>query len=141
MDMIGGSQIRAARGLLDWPQYNLADTSHVSRATINSFENGSPIRADKIKLLHKTLQDHGLEFLNDDGVRRQTILTVHATSAPAHDIMAPSILALIHEHQEKRNALHDAIEALELVMTDGLTYSSEQVAERAVTNIKKIVSR
>jgi hypothetical protein len=71
---------------------------------------------------------------------RETVLDVRQTSGASHEAMAASILALIREHQEKRNALHDAVEALELVIADGLTYSSEHLAERAVTNIKKLMS-
>jgi hypothetical protein len=70
----------------------------------------------------------------------ETVLDIRPTSGVSHETMAASILSLIHEHQEKRNTLHDAMEALELVMNDGLTYSSEQAAERAVTNIKKIIT-
>jgi pyridoxal/pyridoxine/pyridoxamine kinase len=70
----------------------------------------------------------------------ETVLDVRQTSGASHDAMAASILALIHEHHEKRNALRDAIEALELVLKDGMTFSSEQAAERAVDSIKKVIA-
>jgi hypothetical protein len=70
----------------------------------------------------------------------ETVLDVRQTSGACHERMAASILALIHEHQEKQNALHCAMEALELVMADGLTYSSEQLAERALSRIKNVIS-
>jgi len=68
---ISASQIRAARALLGWSQDDLADASHVSRGTIKTIENGSSVRIDKIGLIHRTLQDQGIEFLDGDGVRRQ----------------------------------------------------------------------
>lgn len=71
MYMISASQIRAARGLLDWTQHDLAYAANVSRGTIKTIENGDPVRADKVRLIHKTLQDHGIEFLQGDGVKRQ----------------------------------------------------------------------
>jgi len=68
---ISASQIRAARALLGWSQDDLAAASHVSRGTIKTIENGSSARIDKIGLIHKALQSHGIEFLDGEGVRRQ----------------------------------------------------------------------
>jgi DNA-binding XRE family transcriptional regulator len=40
MPPISPEQCRAARGLLDWTQEELADRAEVSRSTIRDFENG-----------------------------------------------------------------------------------------------------
>jgi len=75
---ISASQIRAARGLLHWTQDELADKAKVSRATVQAIENGdtkktgkASVRTTKIRAIYKTLKDHGIEFLEGDGVRRQ----------------------------------------------------------------------
>ncbi len=69
MHTISASQIRAARGLLNWTQDHLADKSGVSRATLQSIENGQVVRASKIKAIQKAFEKHCIEFLQGDGVR------------------------------------------------------------------------
>ena len=71
MYSISSSQIRAARGLLDWTQHDLAAASNVSRGTIKAIENGEAVRADKVLVVQKTLMHSGIEFLQGDGVKRQ----------------------------------------------------------------------
>ena len=70
----------------------------------------------------------------------ETVLTVHHTAGAGHEAMAAYVLALIHEHQRKQGVLKDALDALEAVINDGLTFTTEQAAERAVTNIKRVIS-
>jgi len=69
----------------------------------------------------------------------EKVLDVCSTSGSHHETMAGYILSVIHEHQKKQNALHDAMNALQLVLNDGLTFTTEQAMEHAVTNIKKIL--
>jgi hypothetical protein len=69
----------------------------------------------------------------------ETILTVHPTSGASAETMAAYITAIINQQQRKQDLLQDAMDALELVMNDGLTFSSEQAADRVVTLIKKSV--
>jgi len=69
----------------------------------------------------------------------EIILNVRSTSGASHITMAEYILSIVHEHQKKQCALQDAMNALELVQNDGLTFSSEQAMERAITNIKKVL--
>ena len=79
MFRISASQIRAARGLLHWTQDEMAEKAKVSRATVQTIENGDQedgtgkksIRESKLKAIYKTLGDHGIEFLEGDGVRRR----------------------------------------------------------------------
>jgi transcriptional regulator with XRE-family HTH domain len=40
MPLLSPEQCRAARGLLDWTQEELAERADVSRSTIRDFENG-----------------------------------------------------------------------------------------------------
>lgn len=40
MPLVSPEQCRAARGLLDWTQEQLAEQADVSRSTIRDFENG-----------------------------------------------------------------------------------------------------
>lgn len=71
----------------------------------------------------------------------EKVLDVCSTSGATHETMAAYILSVIHEHQKKQCALHDAMNALQLVLNDGLTFTSEQAMELAVTNIKKVISK
>lgn len=71
----------------------------------------------------------------------ETVLIVHDTAGANHETMAIFILAIINEHQEKRNVLCDAMDALELIINDGLTFTSEQAAEHVITNIKKVIKK
>lgn len=67
-------EIKAARALLDWSQYDLADHSGVSQPTIGRLEaKDGEIggRADTERKLRRALEKAGIEFLNGDqpGVR------------------------------------------------------------------------
>lgn len=65
--MITGSQLRAARALLDWTQDDLAAKSGVAAQTIRLFEAGNrqPYR-QTLDQLQATLEDAGIEFLVSD---------------------------------------------------------------------------
>ena len=56
------AQCRAARGLLDWSQEQLAQASGLSRSTVRDFESGrhEPHRGSIILLL-QTLAEQGVE--------------------------------------------------------------------------------
>ena len=70
----------------------------------------------------------------------ENIATIHPTPGHSAETIATFICGLVNEHQKNRNLLHDAMEALEMVISDGLTFSSEQVADRVVTRIKAGIS-
>lgn len=77
--MITKEQIRAARALLDWSQKTLADQCEsVSTPTIKLIESGrSHSTPGTLGDIQKTLEDAGLEFLPQNGVRqRDDLLTV-----------------------------------------------------------------
>ncbi|MCT7374723.1 helix-turn-helix transcriptional regulator [Chelativorans salis] len=62
------SQIRAARGLLDISQQELADLSKVSLRTIVQIERGSkPPSASIVQALVLSLEAVGIEFISQNG--------------------------------------------------------------------------
>jgi transcriptional regulator with XRE-family HTH domain len=65
--MITGSQLRAARALLDWTQDDLAERSGVTAQTIRLFEAGNrrPYR-QTVDQLKSALEEAGIEFLVSD---------------------------------------------------------------------------
>jgi transcriptional regulator with XRE-family HTH domain len=69
---ITASQVRAARGLLDWTQNHLADASGVPRRTLARFELGEGhARRRTMAAIQAAVEAAGVEFTNGDapGVR------------------------------------------------------------------------
>ncbi|MED5421877.1 MAG: helix-turn-helix transcriptional regulator, partial [Pseudomonadota bacterium] len=64
------SQIRAARGLLNWSQEQLADEAQLSKASIQNYEMGksTPNVSSHNKMI-KAFERAGVEFTEDGGVR------------------------------------------------------------------------
>lgn len=68
--MINPEQIRAARGLLDWSTANLAEKSGLTVNGINKIERGHvSAHRDTLEVLQKTLEDNGIDFTDNSGVR------------------------------------------------------------------------
>jgi transcriptional regulator with XRE-family HTH domain len=70
--MITSAQCRAARGLIDWSQQQLADAARVGVATIRLFEAGKgEQRHSTLTVIQQALEAGGVEFTNGDqpGVR------------------------------------------------------------------------
>jgi len=67
---ISSKQIRAARGLLNLSQRELAEKANLSVNSLNNIERdvGSP-RLDSMKAIEDALAADGVEFLDKDGVR------------------------------------------------------------------------
>lgn len=66
------AQMRAARGLLNWTQGDLAARTGISTTSIGSIENdASNPRNTTAQLIQKAFEDAEIEFLPDDGVRRK----------------------------------------------------------------------
>ena len=65
---VSAAQVRAARGLLDISQQDLADLSKVSVRTIVQFERGSKPASDSIlQVLKLSLEAAGIEFIPENG--------------------------------------------------------------------------
>jgi transcriptional regulator with XRE-family HTH domain len=65
-------QSRAARGLLDWSQAELAARSNLSESTIRDFEKGRRVPSiNNLAAIRRALQAAGVEFIDGDqpGVR------------------------------------------------------------------------
>jgi len=76
--MLSPAQCRAARGLLDWSQEQLAQASGLSRSTVRDFESGrhDPHRGS-LALILQTLAAQGVELIAaadgmGEGVRFRT---------------------------------------------------------------------
>jgi transcriptional regulator with XRE-family HTH domain len=74
---------RAARGLLDWSQDQLATKAGVGNSTVRNFEAGRSIpTANNLGAIKRALQTAGVEFFNDSGVKLKTTLADPGGSNP-----------------------------------------------------------
>ena len=66
--MITPTQCRAARGLLDWSQQDLAEKAGVGIVTIRQLESGmhAPRRAT-LDVVRRALEAAGVEFIEENG--------------------------------------------------------------------------
>jgi transcriptional regulator with XRE-family HTH domain len=66
--MISPSQCRAARGLLDWSQHELARQSRVGIVTVRQLESGmhEPRRAT-LQVVRQAFEAAGVEFIEENG--------------------------------------------------------------------------
>lgn len=61
-------QCRAARGLLNWTQADLAAASGVSAVTIRNFEQGkTKPQTASLRVLQQTLEQAGIQFIPENG--------------------------------------------------------------------------
>ncbi|MGD0420683.1 MAG: helix-turn-helix transcriptional regulator [Xanthobacteraceae bacterium] len=66
--MITASQCRAARGLLDWTQQELADAARIGVATVRQFEGGgAETRQATLAVLQWAFESAGVEFIKENG--------------------------------------------------------------------------
>ena len=71
--MITAAQLRAARGLLDWTRSELAKASGLSAETIKNIEHGVYMPQEStITAIVKTFGENNVEFLDNDGVKRNS---------------------------------------------------------------------
>ena len=66
--MLIPAQCRAARGLLDWTQQELADRAGVGIVTVRQLEAGSsePRRAT-VDVIKRALREAGVDFIDENG--------------------------------------------------------------------------
>ncbi len=68
--MISSAQVRAARGLLNWTQSELADKCNLTKATIANIENDKHHLTSKTaNKIHQAFKSARVEFLINDGIR------------------------------------------------------------------------
>jgi transcriptional regulator with XRE-family HTH domain len=66
--MISSSQCRAARGLLDWSQQQLADAANVGIVTVRHFEAGKvDPRPATLVVIEQAFAAAGVEFIDENG--------------------------------------------------------------------------
>lgn len=65
--MITPEQCRAARGLLDWTQAELAQRVSISAVSLRAFEKGGEMRDSNQKLLRLTFEAAGIQFIPENG--------------------------------------------------------------------------
>jgi transcriptional regulator with XRE-family HTH domain len=62
------SQIRAARGLVDWSQTRLAEGANVSLSTVKDFEAGRRAPHSKnLDAIRAALEAAGVQFIEENG--------------------------------------------------------------------------
>ena len=66
--MITSAQCRAARGLLDWTQQDLAERAGVGIVTVRQVEAGvSEPRRATLEVIRRALEGAGVEFIDENG--------------------------------------------------------------------------
>ncbi len=98
MNFISREQCRAARGLLNWTQQDLAQQSQLSKTAINNFERGlSNVKNKTVNAIYQALTDQGILFLENDGLKRHK--TEHICLIGAN-IMNQIIDDMINQYHE-----------------------------------------
>lgn len=110
--MISLEQMRAARGLLNWSQSELAQQAGLSVTAMNNIDRGlSKPRLSTLQDIRKVFEDHGVEFIEGNGVRfRKDVFRIEtfegpdALSAYLRDLMetqtAKGVEGLHHTYEE-----------------------------------------
>jgi transcriptional regulator with XRE-family HTH domain len=66
--MITPAQCRAARGLLNWTQQELADRAEVGVVTVHQFEGGiSQPRRATLDVIRRAFEKAGVVFIDENG--------------------------------------------------------------------------
>jgi transcriptional regulator with XRE-family HTH domain len=94
------SQCRAARGLLNWTQDEMASAARVSVVTVRNFENGksAPQRAT-LDVMQRALEAAGVEFTNGEkvGVRLARATAAHLPAAAGASGSAIASKSALHQ--------------------------------------------
>ncbi len=65
--MIASVQVRMARVALGWGVRDLAAHAGVTANTVSRFENGADALGNTIRKIQRTLEDAGIEFIDENG--------------------------------------------------------------------------
>lgn len=100
--LISAPQIRAARGILNWSQDDLAEKTDLSITTIRKIESGhiSPRDSTNDKI-RNAFEYAGLEFIAPNGVRQKPDdITIYEGEAGAKDFMDEIYQTAIQDSQD-----------------------------------------
>ena len=101
--MITAPQCRAARGLLDWTQQELADAARIGVATVRLFESeASEARHATLVVLRQAFEAAGVEFTNGDQPGVRLIRAAAARSAPKPTVGTRAIRSKTTRAVEKK---------------------------------------
>ena len=66
--MLSAAQCRAARGLLSWSQYDLAQKAGIGVVTVHQIEAGiSKPRRATLQVVRRAFEEAGVAFLDENG--------------------------------------------------------------------------
>lgn len=106
--MITIQQCRAARGLLDWTQQDLAEASGLSKTAINNFEKGhSDIKAESLRAIRMAFESADVEFTGMDSLRLKSEKLLMLRENPM-DTLTSDILASLRDHGGEVMAIQPA---------------------------------
>jgi DNA-binding XRE family transcriptional regulator len=134
--MLSKEQIKAGRAMLDWSQKKLAEKcAHVSEPTIKLIESGKVNSTEAtLTAIKNTLEDAGLEFLPQDGVRFRDDLVTVIEKIDEHDNIYCRLLEHVYQtmkgsygevlHSFVDNALspQEVIDREQILRKNGLTF-------------------
>lgn len=133
--MIAREQIKAARALLDWSQKDLAEHAGISEPTIKLIETGKiHSKPDTLSQIQLTLENAGLEFLPQKGVRfRDDLLTMIEKENEDDNIylrllddmfytMKGSHGEILHSFVDNSLSPQNVIEKEKLLRANGITF-------------------
>lgn len=82
--MISLEQMRAARGLMNWSQADLARLAGISTTAMNNIDRAlSKPRVSTLEHIRKVFETHGIEFIDGNGVRfRKDVFRIETFDGP-----------------------------------------------------------
>lgn len=96
-------------------------------------------QAYRAQELARLMQEFCVQTSSDHEVLETKEVKTAPTFFKDKDAMTDFVERIVSDSQHNKKLLNEAAEALELVMQDGLNFSTEQAAERAIHNIRQFV--
>jgi transcriptional regulator with XRE-family HTH domain len=88
--MVTPAQCRAARGLLDWSQQDLASQAGVGIVTVRQLEAGvNEPRRSTLEVVRQAFERAGVEFIEENGGGPGLRLRKRQRAKPANDKLLP----------------------------------------------------
>jgi transcriptional regulator with XRE-family HTH domain len=94
MPDLSPAQCRAARGLIEWSQRDLAEAAQVGLSTVRNFESGRSVPVtNNLFAIRRALESAGVEFIAENGggagVRLRKSGASHETAPSARRSIGP----------------------------------------------------